>query len=63
MVGLSSGCSLVRLRLMYPQPREISDLLEAIGFEGPVTVSPLGLDEFPQLIAEIRTPSGVRELT
>jgi hypothetical protein len=46
-----------------PEPREISDLLETIGFEGPVTISPLGLDEFPQLIAEIQTPSGVRELT
>ena len=58
-----SGCSLVRLKAMYPEPRQISDLLESIGFEGPVTISPLGLDEFPQLIAEIETPAGVRELT
>jgi hypothetical protein len=54
------GCSLVRLRGFHPEADRINAALEAIGFEGPFSVTEIGKTGQPYLTAEIMTPLGVR---
>lgn len=56
------GCSLVRLEAFHPGAREISRMLQSIGFQGPVTVTPIPPEEPARLVAHLQTPSGLRQL-
>jgi hypothetical protein len=56
------GCSLVRLEGFHPAAEQIGAMLDAIGFEGPFSVSLPTSGRAPGLIALIQTPRGVRRL-
>ncbi len=56
------GCALVRLEGRHPQAAEITRLLERIGLGNEVQVAIQPGDGAPALIAQIRTPSGMRTL-
>lgn len=56
------GCSLIRLEAFHPEPDKMRGLLQSIGFEGELGVSPLPAGEAPRLLAHIRTPAGERRL-
>lgn len=56
------GCSLIRLEGFHPEADMVSAVLEAIGFHGQFSVSPLAPGEQPYLVAHVRTPAGQREL-
>lgn len=58
-----SGCSLLRLEGFHPEPAQVSQLLEAIGFAGDFQVSALPPGQKPYLVAHIQTPVGVRQLS
>jgi len=58
-----SGCVLVRLEGFHPEAKAISDVLQAIGFEGNFRISALPRDEQPYLVAHIQTPAGLRQLS
>jgi hypothetical protein len=56
------GCSLIRLEAFHPEPGKMNGVLQSIGFEGEVRVSPLPLGEAPYLVAHIETPGGLRRI-
>jgi hypothetical protein len=56
------GCSLNRLEAFHPEPPRLVDLLQCLGLEGDVIVSPVPAGQAPHLRADIRTPSGVHRL-
>jgi Glyoxalase-like domain len=56
------GLSLVKLELIHPDPERISRMLDLIGFEGPLSVSPTGGKRIASLVAHINTPRGLRLL-
>lgn len=58
-----SGCTLVRLEGFHPQAEKVSGVLDAIGFNGEFSVSPLPPGERPYLVAHIETPAGPRRLS
>lgn len=58
-----SGCTLVRLEGFHPDPAKVKSILECIGFEDDVRISPLSKGERPYLVAHIKTPSGLRYLS
>ena len=58
-----SGCSLIRLEGFHPRVEKVNAMLKAIGFQGDFSVSPLPSGEQPYLVAHLRTPSGVREIS
>jgi hypothetical protein len=53
------GCGLVGLTVTHPDPERVARLLAAVGFAGPVAVV---AGEAVKLVAEVRTPDGVRRL-
>jgi hypothetical protein len=53
------GCSLIRLEGFHAQPEKVTGVLKSIRFEGVFEVS---ARETPGLLAQIRTPSGPRQL-
>ncbi len=57
-----SGCFLTRLEGFHPQAGKVGGVLEAIGFQGEFSVSPLPSRELPYLVAHIQTPTGPRQL-
>jgi hypothetical protein len=54
-----SDCSLERLEGFHPRAEEVRRALDAIGFDGPFSVTP---GEPARLVAHIRTPAGLRTL-
>jgi hypothetical protein len=54
-----SGCSLERLEGFHPRAEEVRAALDAIGFDGPFSVSS---GDRPRLVGHIRTPAGLRTL-
>lgn len=57
-----AGCSLLSIEVFHPDTTRISRLLESIGFEGDVSVSPLSDGENPYMVAHISTPTGPKQL-
>lgn len=57
------GLSLARLDIYHPEPARITGLLASLDFEGPVSVKPLPRGALAHLVATIRTPQGLRELS
>jgi hypothetical protein len=53
-----SGCALAGLEGFHPRAAELSGLLQAIGFQGPVQLA----EGPPRLTARIQTPSGLRRM-
>jgi hypothetical protein len=58
-----SGCSLIRLEGFHPRAEKVGAMLKAIGFQGDFSVSSLPAGEKPYLVAHVRTPGGVRQLS
>ncbi|MFW7340287.1 VOC family protein [Pollutimonas sp. H1-120] len=58
-----AGCSLIRVEAFHSDAQTADDLLEKIGFEGPLDVLPAGPGTPAHLIAHIQTPSGPRRLS
>jgi hypothetical protein len=58
-----TGCSLVRLEAFHPEPGKMNGVVQSIGFEGELRVSPLPLGEAPYLVAHIATPDGPAALS
>lgn len=56
------GLSLASLEIFHPQPERLVRLLRVIDFDGPLSVSAAPASARPYLVAQIGTPSGVREL-
>jgi hypothetical protein len=52
-------CELVRLKIGHPDPERVARLMDALAFDGPVSVEQ---DISARLTAEIRTPAGVRRI-
>jgi hypothetical protein len=57
-----SGCELVSLEAYHPRSGELQAHLQEIGFRGPLRVYGLADGLQPYLLAQIRTPYGVRQL-
>lgn len=58
-----SGCTLVYLEGFHPQAEKVTGMLEAIGFAGDFCASTLPPEQKPYLVAHIRTPAGIRQLS
>ena len=58
-----SGCSLLRLEGFHPEANKIVKILEAIGFSGNFQAVELPAEQKPYLVAHIRTPNGIRQLS
>lgn len=58
-----SGCALVRLEGFHPEAGKIMRTLDATGFEGNFRVFELPPGRPPCLVAHIRTPAGLRQLS
>lgn len=58
-----SSCFLVRLEGFHPEPKQVTSVLEAIGFKGDFRVSALPTGASPYLVAHIQTPTGLRRLS
>jgi hypothetical protein len=56
------GLSLASLELFHPEPERISRLLQSIGLEGTISVSPLRGERSAYMVARINTPLGLRLL-
>jgi len=56
------GCSLVGLEGFHPEADRVSAMLQAIGFDGEISLSPLPPGAPPCLVARIRSPVGVCQL-
>lgn len=52
-----SGCRLLDLRGLHPQPKRVAARLRALGAELPLEASPA-----PALLAQVQTPFGIRRL-
>lgn len=59
----AAGCSLARLEGFHPDPAKVNSVLASIGFAGNFGVSALPPGRRPYLVAHIRTPEGLRELS
>ena len=57
-----SGCRLVGLEGVHPEPELVAGVMVAIGFAGDFHVTSLPAGQRPHLVAHIRTPSGLRQL-
>ena len=57
-----AGCSLVRLEGFHARADKVTAMLEAIGFQGEFTVSPMPSGASAKLVAHIKTPAGIREI-
>ena len=57
-----SGCSLLKLEGFHPRAEKVQAMLDAIGFIGDFSVSPLPAGVAPYLVAHIQTPAGPRQL-
>jgi Glyoxalase-like domain len=57
-----SGCSLVRLEGFHARADKVTAMLDAIGFQGAFTVSPLPSGATAKLVAHIQTPAGTRQI-
>jgi Glyoxalase-like domain len=57
-----SGCSLVRLEGFHTRADKVTAMLEAIGFQGAFSVSPLPSGASAKLVAHIQTPAGTRQI-
>lgn len=57
-----SGCSLLKLEGFHPRAEKVKAMLDAIGFLGDFSISPLPAGVAPYLIAHIQTPAGPRQL-
>jgi hypothetical protein len=56
------GCSLVGLEIRHAQAEAIRTLIRAIGLDGPLVLAEPSTGRRPGLIAQIRTPEGIRVL-
>lgn len=56
------GLSLAKLELFHPEPERISRLLQSLGLEGPISVSPPRSARAACMVAHINTPQGLRSL-
>lgn len=56
------GCSLEALEIRHPQADRLQAMLDEIGFDGPVRISPRSPGSPAGLCARIRTPGGVVRL-
>lgn len=59
---LESGCSLLRLEAFHPDATRVSALLESIGVEGAISVSPLSPGSRPYVVGHILTAHGTRTI-
>lgn len=57
------GCHLVALHLYHPYPEWLNQVLTALGTSALATLHPLPANQPPYLIAELQTPSGVKQLS
>ena len=57
-----SGCSLLKLEGFHPRAEKVQAMLDAIGFLGDFSVSPLPAGVAPYLVAHIQTATGPRQL-
>jgi hypothetical protein len=57
-----SHCTLTELQIHCPEPAELMQSLQSVGFQGPVTIHKSQAGEAPSLLALIATPNGVRTL-
>lgn len=58
-----TGCSLVRVEGFHPRAPKVREMLAAIGFEGEFSVTSISAGEAPYLVAQVLTPSGLREIS
>lgn len=56
------GLSLAHLELFHPEPERITRLLQSIGLDGPISVSPASSSRTARMVAHINTPRGLRSL-
>jgi hypothetical protein len=56
------GCALVRIDGSHPQAAKITEFLQSIGFADAPALCSIQPGEWPSLVAQIRTPSGVHRL-
>jgi len=54
------GCTLLRLEGFHARAQKVRAMLDAIGFQGEFSVSPVPAGEPAHLIAWLRTPAGER---
>lgn len=59
---MDCGCVLQRLEGFHARAQKVRDMLDAIGFQGEFSVSPVPPDEPAHLVAYIQTPTGLRRL-
>ncbi|MDK9712540.1 MAG: VOC family protein [Sulfuritalea sp.] len=57
-----AGCRLMKLEGFHPQPARIKAVLDSLGVGARLDVHPCALDEAAELVAYIRTPTGLVEL-
>lgn len=57
-----AGCTLQRFEAWHPQPDRVTALLASLGLAHAVQVSPLPAGAAPRLVAQIRTPGGLRTI-
>ncbi len=57
------GCSLQRLEIHHPNLNWLKSILETINAAQCVELYPLSANSAPYLVAQIQTPSGVKQLT
>ncbi|MBO0754297.1 MAG: VOC family protein [Bradyrhizobiaceae bacterium] len=55
------GCSLVGLEAFHPEAGRVSAMLQAIGFDGEISIRVLPCGASPFLVVHIRSPLGVRQ--
>ena len=55
-----TGCFLVKLEGFHPEAERITGMLDAIGFDGDFSVSPIDSGSKPYIIAHVHTPSGTK---
>ena len=60
---ISSGCSLVRLEGYHAEAKTIEAMLNAIRLDDNFAVSALPPEKSPNLLALIKTPTGIRQLS
>ena len=58
-----SGCVLLRLAGFHSRAEKVQAMLDAVGFQGEFSISPLRVGDVPHLVAHIETPAGIRLLS
>lgn len=56
-------CELLHLEGFHPEAEKISNMLDAIGFNGAFEIHKLRAAQKPYLLAHIKTPSGIKQLS